>query len=103
MSKTLGTWKRIGYEAPGKKGKTDVFKYTKGDLTQSIKYSNIKKALSGDGMVSWMAQNRVSLGNCLAGNQWKIKVLSISDNEIEYRPFIEQSNTSADCAPLARN
>ncbi|SHK33908.1 prepilin-type N-terminal cleavage/methylation domain-containing protein [Fibrobacter sp. UWH5] len=98
--KSFGTWKKIGYEAPGKRGKTDTFVYTRGEVISSIKTDNISKDLSA-GKVSWQAENFVSLSGCKAGNQWKLKAIAISDTEIEFKPYIESKETSAECAPLS--
>lgn len=102
--KSFGTWKKIGYQSPGgKKGRTDVFKYSKGDVTTSIKGRNLSSALGGEGQVAWQAENRVGLGNCHVGNQWQIRVVALNATEIEFRPEIVQSQTSAGCVSLAKD
>lgn len=102
--KAFGSWRKIGYEAPGgKKAKTETFKYSKGDVTVSIKGEKLSSTLGGDGLVAWQAENRVGLGKCHVGNKWQIRVISESENEIEYRPEIVQSLTSSGCVSLAKD
>ncbi|PWJ59772.1 MULTISPECIES: type IV pilin protein [unclassified Fibrobacter] len=102
--KAFGSWKKIGYQSPGgKKGRTDTFKYSKGDVTTSIRGRNVGSTLKGEGKVAWLAENRVGLGKCHVGNQWQIRVVATSDTEIEYRPEIVQSKTSSSCVSLAKD
>lgn len=55
--KAFGSWRKIGYEAPGgKKAKTETFKYSKGDVTVSIKGEKLSSTLGGDGLVAWQAE-----------------------------------------------
>lgn len=100
-NKTFGTWKKIGYEAPGgKKAKTENFTYGKGEVTKSIKASNISDYFAGEGKTVWQAENRVGLGDCNLGNQWQIKVVSVSESVIEYQPYLVPSKTSISCKML---
>lgn len=101
--KAFGTWKKIGYKAPGKKGLSETFVYSSGDITKTIRTSSISKELSGDGKISWQAENITPLGNCQKGNLWKIKAIASSDTEIEFRAYIEPSTSSTDCIALAND
>lgn len=100
-NKAFGTWKKIGYRAPGKKGLTDSFKYSGGEVSGTVTRSNLSKILAGNGKISWQAENIIALGNCQKGNLWKIRAVAQSDTDIEFRAYIEPSTTSNDCIALA--
>jgi len=68
-NKAFGTWKRIGYKAPGN-GETNTFTYTSKDVKGTIKQSSITKTLAGEGKISWQAENKIPLSGCQKGNTW---------------------------------
>lgn len=97
--KAVGTWKKIGYIAPGKNG-TANFKYSKGDILSSIRHSSMQSTLAGDGKVGWSAENRVDLNGCAAGNIWNIYIIAGDAESVQFKSKIEASNTSYYCVGL---
>lgn len=87
--KKVGSWKRIGYSAP----KSDNFKYDKETLSKGDQ--------AGELGIGWKAENLVGLANCLAGNRWTVRVISLgTDGENKIRLAYKSEVTSSDCAVL---
>jgi len=101
-NKAFGTWKRIGYKAPGN-GETNTFSYSKGDIEGTIKKAKITTELGGDGKITWQAENKIALSGCQKGNVWKIRAISTSNTDIEFKSFIEPSASSNNCIALAND
>lgn len=97
--KGIGTWKKIGYEAPGG-GETSNFKYSKGDVRSSVKKSLLKTTFSGEGKIGWMADNVVGMNDCHLGNKWVVSIIASGDSDIELKRQLVNSPTSQYCAAL---
>ncbi|MCQ2103295.1 MAG: type II secretion system GspH family protein [Fibrobacter sp.] len=97
--KGIGTWKRIGYEAPGN-GETKNFTYGKGDVTASIRQNLFKSTLSSDGTVAWTAENNVGLNACYQGNKWVVAIYPSGNFDVTYKMKLLSSETSSHCAAL---
>ena len=85
----IGSWKNIGYGAPGN-GQSEYFEYT-GCINGTILYAQMEP-----GMPGWMALNRVNLNSCEIGSAWAVVIDPAGEREIEYRRII----SSTDCAVL---
>ena len=97
----VGSWKLIGYVAPGAKsastaGQTTNFDYTAsnpdvaGDAALISTYTAAK--------VTWTAKNRVALNDCAvnADNKWTISIKGASNgNSVEYTAAV-----AANCTQL---
>lgn len=97
--KGIGTWKKIGYEAPGG-GETSNFKYSKGDVRSSVKKSLLKTTFSGEGKIGWTADNVVGMNDCHLGNRWIVSIIASGDSDIELKRQLVNSPTSQYCAAL---
>lgn len=87
----IGSWKMIGYVAPGAakagdQGTTTNFTYTSGMTTESV-------AITDGATGAWKAVNNVALNECSSGN-WQIDVVnSGTGNSVKY-------NATTTCAQL---
>jgi len=105
----VGTWRKIGYAAPGAKTVVDgkvtyvasSFVYGGSDIeiTGSIRKSQLKTSLS-KGKYGWVAENSKNLNGCMKGNKWYVKVIADSDTSVQYVPEMANSNVSALCLAL---
>jgi len=104
----VGTWKSIGYAAPGKRTKsetaetynTDYFAYGGSDIQIG---STIKPKFTetlGEGKIGWVAENLSSLNDCAAGNKWVVTVYPVNDTTVEYRLV---SKFASNCSMLVSN
>lgn len=86
---SIGTWKDIGYGAPGN-GESKNFEYS--DCIHE------KKPLSNDteNILGWRASNRFKLNDCTARSSWGVVLVPVDDNNVNYR----QVASSAECAAL---
>lgn len=90
----VGSWKDIGYGAPGgSDGKTEYFEYT-GCINGTIPFDNMEPDMPG-----WQASNRSKLNYCGAGSAWAVVIDPAGERKIEYRRLI----SSADCEALTVN
>lgn len=85
----IGSWKNIGYGAPGN-GRTDYFEYS-GCINGTIPFASMEPDMPG-----WQASNRSGLNSCKTGSAWAVIIDPAGEQEIEYRRII----TSAECAAL---
>ena len=85
----IGSWKNIGYGAPGN-GQTEYFDYS-GCINGTIPFANMEPDMPG-----WQASNRSNLNSCKTGGAWAIVIDPSGEREIDYRQII----SSADCAAL---
>lgn len=97
----VGSWKKIGYSAPGQGStnnlkRTENFEYTDGELTSTIKKNKFSDKLGGEGMVAWTAKNLVGLDNCHLGNLWVIYVSATNEDNIDFKT----KTTSQSCVVL---
>lgn len=99
--KGVGTWKRIGYEPPGK-GETSNFRYSKGFVEQVVKKNNVNTTFAGEGKSAWVAENIIWLDNCYLGNKWVVYIVASGD-ELDFKMQVESSSTSQSCAALTGN
>lgn len=86
-SNKAGTWKNIGYVAPGataacSSGQTTNFEYS-GAIDDDIEIT--QNAPSG--VTGWLADNRVALNGCIIGSEdWTIKVTAATNgNSLTYQ------------------
>lgn len=90
----VGSWKDIGYGAPGgSDGKTEYFEYT-GCINGTIPFDNMEPDMPG-----WQASNRSKLNYCGAGSAWAVVIDPAGEKEIEYRRLI----SSPECEALTVN
>jgi prepilin-type N-terminal cleavage/methylation domain-containing protein len=85
----IGSWKNIGYGAPGN-GRTDYFEYS-GCINGTIPFASMEPDMPG-----WQATNRSGLNSCKAGGAWAIVIDPAGEREIDYRQII----SSPECAAL---
>lgn len=85
----IGSWKNIGYGAPGN-GRTDYFEYS-GCINGTIPFTSMEPDMPG-----WQASNLSGLNSCKTGGAWAVIIDPAGEREIEYRQII----TSAECAAL---
>lgn len=98
--KGVGTWKRIGYEPPGK-GETSNFRYSKGFVTHVVKKNNLNTTFAGEGKSAWVAENIVGLDNCYLGNKWVVYIVaSGDDHDLDFKMKVDPSSTAQSCAAL---
>lgn len=105
----VGTWKDIGYAAPGKKTKTgsvDTYKteyFTYGGSDIEIKATVKKESLLaklGNPQIGWIAKSQNKLNECASGSSWTVTVKAINDTTVEYQ-YVDLS--SAGCSALTLN
>ena len=89
---SIGTWKDIGYGAPGN-GKSKNFEY--GDcIHEKIPLSNNAESILG-----WRASNMYKLNDCLAHSSWGIVLIAVDDNKVNYRQVV----STTECGALTAN
>ena len=85
----IGTWKDIGYSAPGN-GTTSSFVY-KDCIQEKISIQNSTESVTG-----WKATNTAKLNECTPHNSWIVIIDPQGESEVHYREVV----SSADCASL---
>ena len=101
-SNKLGTWKLIGYTAPGTKAddnefSSTVFKYT-GGMNEAVELK-AEDAEAQEG--AWSAEALTALNDCPSGAKWLIAVTGAT-NGVTYESSYSASNES-NCDPLTPN
>ena len=88
----IGSWKDIGYAAPGD-GKTNNFEY--GDCVVA------KKAIDKDAesFLGWSATNLSSLNECSARSAWGIVIDPVTESTVDFKQVV----SSQECASLTSN
>lgn len=85
----IGSWKNIGYGAPGN-GQTEYFEYS-GCINGTIPFAAMEPDMPG-----WQASNRSGLNSCKTGSAWAVIIDPAGEREIDYRQII----SSPECAAL---
>lgn len=88
----IGTWKDIGYAAPGN-GKTSNFEY--GDCVVAKK--EIDK--DAESFLGWSATNLSSLNECSARSAWGIIIDPVAESTVNFTQVV----SSQECASLTSN
>ena len=93
-SNAVGTWKLIGYVAPGAtsaatQGSTTNFDYTAGGTTVSIDGSSAiaLSTIGTSGAITWQAKNKVALNECSVdnANKWTVTTKAATNgNSVTY-------------------
>ncbi|MBR1746478.1 MAG: prepilin-type N-terminal cleavage/methylation domain-containing protein, partial [Fibrobacter sp.] len=85
----IGSWKNIGYGAPGD-GQTEYFEYS-GCINGTIVFDQMEPDMPG-----WQATSRAGLNSCVTGSAWAVVIDPAGEREIDYRKII----SSPECAML---
>ncbi len=85
----IGSWKNIGYGAPGN-GQTEYFDYS-GCINGTIVFDQMEPDMPG-----WQATSRAGLNSCVTGSAWAVVIDPAGEREIDYRKII----SSPECAML---
>lgn len=85
----IGSWKNIGYGAPGD-GQTEYFDYS-GCINGTIVFDQMEPDMPG-----WQATSRAGLNSCVTGSAWAVVIDPAGEREIDYRKII----SSPECAAL---
>lgn len=85
----IGSWKNIGYGAPGN-GQTEYFDYS-GCINGTIVFDQMEPDMPG-----WQATSRAGLNSCVTGSAWAVVIDPAGEREIDYRKII----SSPECAAL---
>lgn len=85
----IGSWKNIGYGAPGN-GKTENFEYG-GCINGTIPFDRMEPDMPG-----WQASSRTRLNMCKTGSAWVVIIDPAGEREIAYRKMV----SSAECVSL---
>lgn len=93
--KGVGSWNKIGYAPPGG-GETKNFRYTRGDITSSVRPSYVGASFGGQGLVGWQAESLVGLNQCLLGNKWVVRLI-FSGSGMEYKTQLLSSESAPSC------
>lgn len=88
----IGSWKDIGYAAPGD-GKTSNFEY--GDCVEAKK--EIDK--DAESFLGWSATNLSSLNECSARSAWGIIIDPVAESTVNFTQVV----SSQECASLTSN
>lgn len=88
----IGSWKDIGYAAPGN-GKTSNFEY--GDCVEAKK--EIDK--DAESFLGWSATNLSSLNECSARSAWGIIIDPVAESTVNFTQVV----SSQECASLTSN
>ena len=88
----IGSWKNIGYGAPGN-GQSEYFDYS-GCINGTIRFDQMEPDMPG-----WQATSRVNLNSCQTGSAWVVIIDPAGEHDVSYRQMV----SSADCAALAGN
>lgn len=91
-SHDIGTWRDIGYAAPGN-GKTSNFVYND-CIQEKIPIQNNTESVTG-----WIASNTTNLNECTAQSAWAVVIDPKGENEVQYREIVSSEN----CASLTVN
>ena len=80
-SNKLGTWKLIGYTAPGTKQTDDDYKTTSFEYTGAATDDAVDLEKEGGAEIAdaWKAEALVALNDCAKGESWSIKVTGTPD------------------------
>lgn len=89
----VGSWKGIGYIAPGN-GLTTNFKYDVGCIADSSSIESL-----GKGVIGWKASNLSKLNDCFAFSNWAVAVKPESQTNINYQYRLSYEG----CVPLTTN
>lgn len=88
-----GSWKEIGYIAPGN-GVTTNFRYGVGCIESTATMDNLAANTIG-----WVATSLVSLGECEAGSVWAVTLTVAGSSGIDYGHL----TSSAECVALTHS
>lgn len=91
-SHDIGTWRDIGYSAPGN-GTTSNFVYSE-CIQEKIPLQGNTESVTG-----WMASNTTNLNECTAQSAWAVAIDPKGENEVQYRELVSSTN----CASLTVN
>ena len=87
----IGSWKNIGYNAPGTNGVSNEFQYS-GCLEEDTPFTGEKLTVIG-----WKATNRNTLNQCSGNNgTWAVQVTAIAEHHLKYANLVN----SEDCGML---
>lgn len=86
----IGSWKNIGYGAPGTDGRTEYFEYS-GCINGTILFEDMEPDMPG-----WQAMSRSKLNSCKTGGTWTVVIDPSGERTIEYRQIV----SSEDCIAL---
>ena len=89
----IGSWKNIGYEAPGTNGVSSYFKY-KSCADEDIVYDGNQSAAIG-----WIATSLSGLNDCALGSSWAVTVSILAERSLVYATNVN----SDECAKLTHN
>ena len=95
-SNKLGTWKLIGYTAPGTKADDNEFSTTSFKYTGAAKDAvDLEKDDGADIADAWKAEALVALNDCAKGKTWSIEVKG-TPNAVSYEgSYSDQTNCEA--------
>lgn len=88
-SHDIGTWRDIGYAAPGN-GTTSNFVYSE-CIQEKIPLQGNTESVTG-----WIASNTTNLNECTAQSAWAVVIDPKGENEVQYREIVSSTN----CASL---
>ena len=96
-SNKLGTWKLIGYTAPGTKQNTDNdFKTTSFEYTgAATDAQDLEKEGGAEIADAWKATALVALNDCAKGESWSIKVTGTPNAVVYDGSYSNQGNCEA--------
>ena len=90
----LGSWKSIGYVAPGTDGVSKEFQYS-GCIENDVPFTGEKLTVIG-----WKATNRNNLNLCSGNNGiWAVQVSALAERNLSYTNLV----SSVDCGMLTVN
>jgi prepilin-type N-terminal cleavage/methylation domain-containing protein len=90
----IGSWKNIGYNAPGTNGVSKEFQYS-GCLEEDTPFTGEELTVIG-----WKATNRNTLNQCSGNNgTWAVQVSAVAERNLSYTNLV----SSADCGMLTVN
>ncbi|MBR2469422.1 MAG: type II secretion system protein [Fibrobacter sp.] len=89
----IGSWKNIGYEAPGTNGVSSYFKY-KSCADEDIVYDGNQSAAIG-----WIATSLSGLNDCALGSSWAVTVSILAERSLVYATNVN----SDECTKLTHN
>ncbi len=90
----IGSWKNIGYNAPGTNGVSKEFQYS-GCLEDDAPFTGEELTVIG-----WKATNRNTLNQCSGNNgTWAVQVSAIAERNLSYTNLVN----SVDCGMLTVN
>lgn len=90
----IGSWKNIGYNAPGTNGVSKEFQYS-GCLEEDTPFTGEELTVIG-----WKATNRNTLNQCSGNNgTWAVQVSAVAERNLSYTNLVN----SADCGMLTVN